>query len=72
MSAPEAPKPRLWPRLARGPLGNTAMFQCMGDIPHGWEMEEPLPGHPVPVELDELRAAIEPPRRGPGRPRKAK
>lgn len=70
MSAPKTPKPRLWPRYAVGPEGNRARFDCMGDVPSGWTLTEPLPGHPVAVEMDEVRAAIAPVKRGPGRPRK--
>jgi hypothetical protein len=41
---PAAPKPRLWPRWAVGPLGNRAIFHCAGDIPPKWKLETPLPG----------------------------
>jgi hypothetical protein len=40
---PAAPKPRLWPRWAIGPLGNRAIFHCAGDIPPKWKLEIPLP-----------------------------
>jgi len=42
MSTPE-PKKREWPKLARSPEGNTAKFQCRGDVPAGWVVvgEEP-------------------------------
>lgn len=43
-----APKKREWPKLARGPLGNTARFQCAGDVPHGWEV---LDGNAPKVDL---------------------
>jgi hypothetical protein len=56
VSAPKTPKPRLWPRYAVGPEGNRARFDCMGDVPSGWTLTEPLPGHPVAVEMDEVRA----------------
>lgn len=46
--SPPVPKPRLWPRDAIGPLGNRATFHCVGDVPHGWVLEHPLPGEPEP------------------------
>lgn len=68
---PDKPKPRLWPRYAVGPLGNRALFDCMGDIPHGWMLEAPLPGHPSSVDIEDVREALTAPiKRGPGRPRK--
>ena len=30
----------------------------MGDVPAGWMLTEPLSGHPVAVEMDEVRAAF--------------
>jgi hypothetical protein len=30
------PKKSEWPKLARGPQGNTAQFQCRSDVPAGW------------------------------------
>lgn len=40
-------KPKNWPRYAVGPKGNSARFWCAGDVPHGWQLAEPLPGAPV-------------------------
>jgi len=33
---PAAPVKREWPKMATGPLGNSAVFHCRGDVPHGW------------------------------------
>lgn len=52
MKAPE-PKKAEWPKLARGPQGNTARFQCRGDVPAGWVVvgEEPAePRMTVPAQ----------------------
>lgn len=82
MSTPAPEKPRNWPRWAVGPEGNRAIFDCPGDVPTKWRLETPLPdatrfrvaGEP---EVNELTLAeafgldAAPPRRGPGRPRKA-
>lgn len=57
MIVEEKPKQRPWPRMGVSPDGKRARFDCMGDLPKGWELEEPLEG--------------EEPKRGPGRPRKA-
>lgn len=56
---PEVPKPRLWPRRAVGPLGNSARFACLSDVPHGWTLETPLP------------TDAPPPKNKGGRPRKS-
>lgn len=61
-----APKPRLWPRIAVSPEGNRARFGCAGDVPHGWTLETPLPGDEYEIE----NVYAEAPKRGPGRPRK--
>jgi hypothetical protein len=78
---PAAPKPRLWPRWAIGPLGNRAIFHCAGDIPPKWKLETPLPGEAIPepahdrlyeinkeVVADAVDAIAG--KRKPGRPRK--
>lgn len=39
-----APAKNLWPRYAVSPEGGRARFGCMGDVPHGWTLEVPLPG----------------------------
>lgn len=49
------PKKPEWPKLARGPQGNTARFQCRGDVPAGWvvvgeEIAKPAP----PTALEAL------------------
>lgn len=44
MSKPVQPARKLWPRYARSPEGERARFDCMGDVPHRWKLEEPLPG----------------------------
>lgn len=44
------PKKREWPKMAHGPLGNSATFQCRGDVPAGWTVvgEKPAPwGEPT-------------------------
>lgn len=42
MSIQEAPR-KPWPRWAV--CGSErAKFDCWGDVPRGWELEEPLPG----------------------------
>jgi hypothetical protein len=56
----EKPKPRIWPRWGISPEGKRARFDCMGDLPRGWELEEPL------MDPDEGVS-----KRGPGRPKKA-
>lgn len=45
MSIQEAPR-KPWPRWAvHG--DERAKFDCWGDVPIGWELEEPLPGMKV-------------------------
>lgn len=58
---PVAPKPKLWPRMAVSPEGNRARFACMGDVPHGWTLEVPLPDTPLPGEpVIEVESADDP------------
>ncbi len=63
------PVKKLWPRMAVGPLGNTARVACPGDIPYGWKLEVPLP-----MSGDALFDGQDPPEDKPknkgGRPRK--
>lgn len=61
MSEPKTAKSE-WPKLARGPLGNTATFFCRGDVPHGWTVvgEEAKPAAPAasaPPAADGLKDA---------------
>jgi len=56
----QAPKKREWPKIAAGPLGNTAVFQCPGDVPAGWEVlgEKAAKVDPVvPAGFEELDLA---------------
>lgn len=48
------PKKAEWPKLARGPQGNTAMFQCRGDVPAGWVVvgEEASIVDPAPPKFE--------------------
>ncbi len=50
----EPERKREWPKLARGPLGNTARFDCRGDVPHGWtvigEKAPEVKAAPAPAE----------------------
>jgi len=60
----QEPKKREWPKIAAGPLGNTAVFQCPGDVPAGWtvlgekaaKVDPAPPADPDEVELASARA----------------
>lgn len=41
------PQERPWPRWAVAPDGSRAIFDCWGDVPLQWRLEEPLPGMDV-------------------------
>lgn len=69
MNAP-APKKTLWPRVAIGPHGNRATFQCMGDVPAGWTLEKPLPGDAFIIEDVYAVNQTDAPKNKGGRPRK--
>lgn len=57
------PVKREWPKMAHGPLGNSAVFACRGDVPHGWtvvgEAVAPKPEQPVPDDMNNLLIARE-------------
>lgn len=49
MSIQEQPR-KPWPRWAVNPEGSRARFDCWGDVPKGWTLEEALPGEKTPRE----------------------
>lgn len=57
---PQTEKKREWPKLARGPLGNTARFDCRGDVPHGWTVigEKAPEVKAAPVVVEEPSAGL--------------
>lgn len=56
---PQKQEKPAWPKLARGPKGNTARFDCPGDVPVGWILvgdKEPL-HKPHKETVEEVAAA---------------
>ena len=58
------PVKREWPKMAHGPLGNSAVFACRGDVPHGWTVVGEKPR-----TTDETEHIAAPKNKG-GRPKK--
>ena len=62
MSIQEQPR-KPWPRWAvHSTEGRRARFDCWGDVPKGWELEEALPGEkdvrrkPADEDISDLRS----------------